>query len=369
MEPNTIEFLERLLDISRHMAENRELDALLNFAMSAAMELVNAEQGHLILLTNDGTLNFSVSNGVKEEISHSILDRVLGNGEPLRITDALSSEDFMGALSVQDFQLRSIMSVPLISRHKLLGVVYVENRSHANIFHEAHLDVLVYFAKQAAVLIENALLTAHLQKTREKMVSTREEERRRIRRELHNELGPSLATLRLEMDTAQKLLLDKNKEAAQLLDGMQAEVEAILKNVRQIAHDLYPSVLHELGLRLAMQEYLTTCNRSSNLQFEFVAPDQFSPLSAAVELALYRIVQEAVSIVTHQPDTTHCLIRLVVEHDIFLEIWSVTAFFSDDTRIKKSLGVIAQYVAELGGRVHIEKEAETRIRVHIPLLQ
>ncbi|HLA43859.1 MAG TPA: GAF domain-containing protein, partial [Aggregatilineales bacterium] len=198
METNTVEFLERLLDISRIMAENQEPDPLLEYAMQVAMELVNAEQGHLILMATDRSLEFRVTHGALEEISHSILNRVLENREPLRITDALSSEEFEGAPSIQDFRLRSIMCVPLISREILLGAVYVENRSNANVFQQPHLDVLVFFAKQAAVLIENAMLTASLQQAREQLVITREEERRRIRRDLHSELGPSLAALRLE---------------------------------------------------------------------------------------------------------------------------------------------------------------------------
>jgi two-component system NarL family sensor kinase len=162
----------------------------------------------------------------------------LGEQESLRITDALSSEDFFGAPSIQDFQLRSIMCVPLISQNKLLGAVYVENRSRANIFQQQHLDALVFFAKQAAVLIENAILTDSLQKARERLVTTREEERRRIRRELHGELGPSLAALRLEIDTAQMLLLRDTGEAAQLLNTMQDEVEDILTQVRRVIYEL-----------------------------------------------------------------------------------------------------------------------------------
>lgn len=163
--------LEMLLDVSKRMAETRALDPLLQYTMGIALEFVNAERGHLILKEQDGSLDFRVKldrdgnelDSPESQISHSILDQVTGNSEPLVITDALVDPSFHSSASVNELQLRSVMCVPLISRGETIGAIYVENRSSANIFEEKDLQPLTIFAAQAAVSIENAMLNDQLE--------------------------------------------------------------------------------------------------------------------------------------------------------------------------------------------------------------
>ncbi len=165
------EVLERLLDISRQMAENRELDTLLEYAMAAALELVGAEYGYLILLDQEGKLDFRVRRSrdgyelekPEEQISHTILDKVVRNREDLILADAASDPNFLDSDSIHDLQVRAVMCVPMVSRGRTIGALYVENRSLVGLFTEDNLLPLKYLASQAAVSIENAALNEDLE--------------------------------------------------------------------------------------------------------------------------------------------------------------------------------------------------------------
>lgn len=165
------DLLESMLDLSRQMVQTRSLGPLLDYAMREAIKLVNAERGFLVLLEEDGAIDFRVlldadghqlENG-SDQISTSILEKVLYAQEPIVIRDALSDIQFSASTSVIELRLRSVMCVPLIAREVILGAIYVENRSIAGMFDEEDLKPLIFFANQAAVAIENAMLNDHLE--------------------------------------------------------------------------------------------------------------------------------------------------------------------------------------------------------------
>jgi signal transduction histidine kinase len=180
--------LERVLDISRKMAETRQLDPLLDYAMCEAINLVGAQRGYLVLLNDDGTFDFRVQRDQdgnfvedgEDQISTSILNRVVESGEPILIADAMSDESFGKSISVVELKLRSVMCVPLISRGITIGAIFVENRLAKGLFEQDDLPPLILFANQAAVSIVNAMLnddlearvaarTAELERTKENL--------------------------------------------------------------------------------------------------------------------------------------------------------------------------------------------------------
>jgi signal transduction histidine kinase/FixJ family two-component response regulator len=164
-------FFKELLNISLQMAQTRVLEPLLEYAMRAALELVGAEYGHLVLRQADGGLDFRVSldrQGQKiaapeTQISRSILDKVISHNEPLVVFDALGDASLSDASSVAFLRLRSVMCVPLTTYRQTLGAIYVENRSEVAIFEDEDLEPLNFFATQAAVFIENAMLNDDLE--------------------------------------------------------------------------------------------------------------------------------------------------------------------------------------------------------------
>jgi len=197
------EMLEKLLDISRKMAENRLLDPLLEYAMNVALELFNAEFGYLVLSSEEDSLDFricqdkrgNVLDEPEEQISHTIFEDVIKNGKSLVIANALTDPTYQSADSVITLKLRSVMCVPLIARGRTLGAIYIENRSEEDLFTDEDIKPLEYFAAQAAISIENAILNDELesrvvQRTEElarinELLREEIEERKRVEKQLH----------------------------------------------------------------------------------------------------------------------------------------------------------------------------------------
>jgi diguanylate cyclase (GGDEF)-like protein len=197
------ELLEKLLDISRKMAENRLLNPLLEYAMAMALDLFNAEYGYLVLLQKDNSLDFRIRQDKygnelaepEEQISHTILDDVIKTGKSLVVSNACMDPKFRFSDSVASLHLKSVICVPLIARGKIMGAIYIENRSEENLFTEEDLKPLEYFSSQAAVSIENAMLNDELevrvmQRTSElaqinERLQKEIEERKRVEKQLH----------------------------------------------------------------------------------------------------------------------------------------------------------------------------------------
>jgi signal transduction histidine kinase len=162
------QFFKTLLEISRTMAETRLLDPLLKYAVAEALKLLNAERGYIVLLRSDGELDFKVKldrlgNAPEEEISMTILNQVLESHQAMIFNDAMVDPSLAGSESVQSLGLRSVICAPLISHGTTIGAIYIENRSIAAVFMQKELQPLTFFANQAAVSIENAILNDRLE--------------------------------------------------------------------------------------------------------------------------------------------------------------------------------------------------------------
>jgi len=151
--------LEHMLSLSRRMVETHTLQPLLEYAMNESLQLVGAERGYIVLLNEDGTLDFRVRQGTdadelgntEDQVSMSILQMVLQSGEPQVIKSAVDDPQWKLSKSVTLLKLRSVLCVPLISGGDSIGAIYVENRSIGNRFTEAELATLALFARQASV--------------------------------------------------------------------------------------------------------------------------------------------------------------------------------------------------------------------------
>ncbi len=174
------DFLEHVLQVSQRMAAMRSLAPLLARVVEEAIQLVGAQRGYVVLRRPDGSLDFSVTRDsegrevqdAQDQISTSVLSRVIQTGQPVIVRDAMADPSFGHARSVMALKLRSIMSVPLISHGETIGALYVENRTMQGRFHEDDLAPLILFANQAAVAIENAAINDGL----EAMVAARTRE-------------------------------------------------------------------------------------------------------------------------------------------------------------------------------------------------
>jgi signal transduction histidine kinase len=212
-------------------------------------------------------------------------------------------------------------------------------------------------------LADEALqLSADLQRSRERLVTAREEERRRLRRDLHDGLGPRLAAQTLKVGSARSLYPQDPAAADALLAGLETDIEAALTDIRRLVYDLRPPALDELGLVGAVRE--TAAQYGENgLSISLRTPERLPILPAAVEVAAYRIVQEALTNVVRHAHAGSCLIRLSLNDVLELEITDDGVGLPADRRAGVGLSSMRERAAELGGTCLIEPAPSGGVRV------
>jgi PAS domain S-box-containing protein len=168
-----------LANVGQVINSSLELDEVLTIVMDNIVRLTKAERGFLMLRNEQGEMVTSMGRNWEMEsinsseltVSKSVVGRVISTGEPLITTNAQEDQRFMGQESIVAFNLRSILCVPLKVKNDLIGVIYADNRIRAGIFAESERNLLVAFANQAAVAIENARLFSSLKHTLEEVTA------------------------------------------------------------------------------------------------------------------------------------------------------------------------------------------------------
>jgi two-component system NarL family sensor kinase len=169
--------------------------------------------------------------------------------------------------------------------------------------------LLADLAPSIAVVAESHRLSRVLDTARLRAIATLAEEQRRMRRDLHDGLGPVLAGVRMTISSARRLAGPASAEADQMLADAHGDVQAAMEEVRRLAHDLRPPALDELGLAAALRDRATRI-LAVGCALDFAASGLDGPLPAAVEVAAYRIAAEAVHNVARHAGATRCSVRL-----------------------------------------------------------
>lgn len=163
-------------------------------------------------------------------------------------------------------------------------------------------------ATYAAVLVRAERQSRQLNSSRARIVAGREEERRRLRNELHDGVGPTLATVVLQLDAAHSPS-DGQGRRDLLLEAREGVRDAIAE-VRRVVDDLRPPALDEVGLVAAIRHRAAAL--SLDLAFEVTGPEPMPKVPAATEVAVFRIASEAMLNVVRHAGATQCLVEVRV---------------------------------------------------------
>jgi signal transduction histidine kinase len=205
----------------------------------------------------------------------------------------------------------NVETIELRHQGELVGRLVVARRSVHEGLHDDDRRLLEDVAHQAAGLAHTMRLTQALQRSREQLVLAREEERRRLRRDLHDGLGPSLASQTFRLDAVLALLSDNRPDVAQLVTSLKRQNQELVADIRRLVYELRPPALDELGLVGALAAHGGQLDRANDLRVEVTTrPDPMGDLPAAVEVAAYRIAREAVTNVARHAAASICRISL-----------------------------------------------------------
>ncbi|HLY31149.1 MAG TPA: histidine kinase [Ktedonobacterales bacterium] len=263
------------------------------------------------------------------------------------------------------------LTLPLIYQSETIGQLQLAPRAPGEAFTPADLRLLDELARQAGLATHAVQLATDLQRARELLVLAHEEERRRLRRDLHDGIGPTLASLSQRIDTATRLVHSDPDAAIALLSSLKAQVKSTIADVRRVVYALRPPVLDELGLISAIREYALQPQEANSLLIAVEAPDDLPPLPAAVEVAAYRIALEAITNVERHAHAQRCFVRLEVENEraLCLSISDDGCGLPDEYHAGVGVTSIHERVMELGGACDIMRQATggTCVSVRLPL--
>ena len=224
-------------------------------------------------------------------------------------------------------------------------------------------------ARQVGVAAHAALLTEDLRASRERLVTAREEERRRLRRDLHDGLGPALAAIGMRAEVAQTMVAADPAQAARVLGELQGEVAAAVGDVRRLVDGLRPPALDELGLVGALRLAAGRLESERGPAVTIEADADLAVLPAAVEVAAYRIVTEALTNAVRHADATRCAVRVTGGDELQIVVEDDGRGLPDERRDGVGIGSMQERAAELGGECRVEPTVGggTRVVARLPI--
>ena len=251
-------------------------------------------------------------------------------------------------------------------RTERLGTLTAGHRRRGLPLSAADLVLLRDLAGQVAVTVFAQRAAVQVQESRAELVTAREEERRRIRRDLHDGLGPTLAAMQLQLKAVQRLLPDSPDAASDIVVDLLADARATAADIRRLVYDLRPPRLDDLGLVGALRQQWTLPTAPALV---IDVDPRIPELPAAVEVAVYRIATEALqNVIKHAGATNARVVLECVGARVRLSV-------SDDGRglptpLIAGVGLTAmrERADELGGTVDVARRCDwTTVVVELPM--
>lgn len=265
-------------------------------------------------------------------------------------------------------------SIPLVYGAEPVGRLLLGSRPGEGGFSPNEIRLLQDLARQAGVAVHAVRLREDLLRSREHLVTAREEERRRLRRDLHDGLGPSLAAIGLRAEAAAAAIRGDPEKAERILVEQAGEVRSALADIRRLVEGLRPPALDELGLVGAIRQQAERFEESAATErpgprVTVEAPERLPDLPAAIEVAAYRIAVEALTNAVRHSGARQCRVRIAEGDGLLVEVLDDGLGLPPDAPPGVGLESMRQRAAEVGGRCIIERRPAggTQVRAWLPL--
>jgi signal transduction histidine kinase len=262
------------------------------------------------------------------------------------------------------------VALPVAHRGQQVGRLLVWPRTPAEGLTGADLRLLEDLARQAGVAADAVRLTGELQRAQERLVGAREEERRRLRRDLHDGLGPLLGGVSLALAGVRHRLRGDPAAAERMLQRLEEQLQTATGEIRRLVDGLRPPALDELGLVSALRERAAHFQQGpAGLSVTVEGPDALPPLPAATEVAAYRIALEALTNAARHAHAHRCVLRLAVDGALELQVCDDGRGIPAGHRAGVGLASMRQRAREVGGACTVDPEpgGGTRVTARLPL--
>lgn len=313
-----------LRQIAAALSANLELSAVLDMVTSAARRLTRA-RGAIVMLLRPGGTEFEIASASRLEDAVDIrgmrfpLEASLGGvavrtGRSVRCRDATVDRRPLLRNLQQKSNVRGLLIVPLRGDGGVIGTLNVSS-SRPRVFSDHDRRTLMQLGYQASIAIRNARLFEELRNHRQllrqlytQQYSVLEGERKRIAHELHDEMGPTLSAILMNLQSV------KERGGGTAVDDKVMETEALLtgiiEKIRELAYGLRPPMLEHLGLAESLKWMIETYFSGGRLIVQYRVSGPPIPLDPDLALAIYRIAQEALTNVVKHARATRVDVHL-----------------------------------------------------------
>jgi signal transduction histidine kinase len=267
----------------------------------------------------------------------------------------------------------AVHALPLVHGGEPVGRLVLGLRTGEPAFEPAELDLLSDLARQAGAAVHAQRLRDDLSRSRARLVVAREEERRRLRRDLHDGFGPTLAAVAMRADAATAHLADRPDDARRDIEAIASEVRAAMTDLRRLVDGLRPPSLDQVGLAGAVREQaerLASRDDGSGPVITVEAhPEPLPELPAAVEVAAYRIAVEAVTNAVRHAGARTCTVRLTAGDHLAVEVTDDGRGVAPGSSAGTGLESMRERAVEVGGALAVEPGPSrgTIVRADLPL--
>ena len=303
--------------------------------------------------------------------------RALVEGHPVIIEEVQRATELTPELVEIAVQAgyRTLVCAPVWAHGKICGVLNLGKRGQLA-FEENDLALLESVCSIIGLGLEKARLLDDLRRKENEMrhalrraVTLQEDERRRLSRELHDEIGQALTSILIRLKTLQQETADP--DVVDRLDGLRYLTGRTIEELRRLAMDLRPAALDNLGIVPALRWYTEQTAANTGRTIIFDGPEKAVRLPEAVEIVLYRTAQEGIANALRHGEAANIQLALRLQPTaVWLEVNDDGAGFDPD-EVARGLGLVGldERLSLLEGSYRVESQpgAGTRLWVEIPL--
>ena len=265
------------------------------------------------------------------------------------------------------------VDIPITVHGSPIGVLRIGRRHHGERLRTEEQSVLLDTARRAGALLQAAALVADLRASRDRIVAAREEERRRLRHDLHDGVGPQLAGLALQLDSLARRMSGDDESSARV-QVLRERLRDTVVEVRRVVDNLRPPALDDVGLVEAVRQQVAAyaavpAGAGPGTALVDVVADQLPALPAAVEVAAYRIITEAVANAVRHGRPSHCDVTMTTTgRDFMVTVADNGTGIAADAAHGVGLASMRERAAEVGGTLSVDTgPTGTTITARLPL--
>jgi len=322
--------------VSAALSGLSDLHAVLKVALDNVLSIMNGTVGAILLMDeNTQMLSYHVYQGLSQEwvesihlkLGEGIAGTVAQSGKAVLIENIATdirpiNQDLMSTENIKAF-----ICIPLRARDSVLGVLTVASQLPRK-FTDSDIHLLYAIGDQLGIAIEHTKLYERLRKARERLrnlarqnLVAEEQERRRIARELHDETSQSLSGLALQQEALIEMAELSGKQDAEFiarLKKIQSLTVQVHKEVSRLIANLHPALLDTLGLVTAVRQYAESRLQPLEMQVSIEIRGTERRFPPDVEVALFRVIQGAISNLAQHSKAKHATIELEYHPDEFM---------------------------------------------------